>query len=137
MQKGIRVRLLAIVLACAAVSTPYPGEAGQGRGRGRGLEGNPRIVKSQQDRDTRGRSNSSRIYQDPASSKGYDTGYDLGLADGSDGERYDPVRHKDYRDGDRGYASSYGTRDGYKTNFRSGFRQGYEDGYRQGMRSKK
>jgi hypothetical protein len=76
------------------------------------------------------------LYQDPASTAGYDAGYDLGLFDGRDGQRYDPVRHRDYRDAQRGYAESYGSRDAYKTNFRTGFRQGYEDGYREGARTR-
>jgi hypothetical protein len=56
--------------------------------------------------------------------------------DGQDGQRYDPVRHRDYRDGQRGYVSTYGSKDAYKTNFRTGFRQGYEDGYREGARTR-
>lgn len=129
-------KLLAITVACATVSTPIASDAGQGRGRSRGPDANAAISR-QQDNPTRGRGNPSRIYQDAASLKGYESGWDLGVVDGRDGERYDPVRHRDYRDADRGYASSYGTRDGYKTKFRTGFRQGYEAGYRQGTRTKK
>jgi hypothetical protein len=134
MRKEIWTKLLAITVACAAVSTPLASDAGQGRGRARGQDSNAGISR-QQDNPGRGRSNPSRIYQDAASLKGYESGRDLGILDGRDGERYDPVRHRDYRDGDRGYASSYGSRDGYKTKFRAGFRQGYEDGYREGTRT--
>ena len=112
----IWVGLLAIIIS-TVLAAPLAGEGDQrGRGRGRG--------------------SSSRAYQDPASANGYDLGHDLGLIDGREGQRYDPVRHRDYRDADRGYASSYGSRDGYKTNFRSGFRLGYEDGYREGTRAR-
>ena len=137
MRKRIWSRLLAIILACAAVGTPLASEAGQGRGRARGLEEHSSLQRGQQDGPTRGRGNTSRTYKDPASIKGYESGYDLGLIDGREGQRYDPVRYRDYRDADRGYTSQYGSRDGYKTNFRAGFRQGYEDGYREGTRTKK
>jgi hypothetical protein len=129
-------RLLAITLACAVVGTPLAGEAGQGRSRSRSQD-NAANVSRNQTETGRGRGTTSRLYQDPASSKGYESGYDLGLVDGREGQRYDPVRHRDYRDADRGYSSSYGSKDAYKSNFRTGFRQGYEDGYREGTRTKK
>ena len=106
---------------------PFASEAGKGRGRARGVE-----TRSARRPRTTPAASASRVYQDPATAKGYDYGYDLGLTDGREGQRYDPVRHRDYRDAERGYVSIYGSRDGYKTNFRSGFRQGYEDGYREG-----
>lgn len=136
MRKRIWSKLLALTLACATVSAPLASDAGQGRGKKRGAEESA-VVTRQQENPTRGRGNTSRVYQDAASRKGYESGRDLGLADGRDGERYDPVRHRDYRDGDRGYAPSYGSRDGYETKFRAGFRQGYEDGYREGARARK
>ena len=136
MRNRVWNQLLAITIACATLGAPLATEAGQGRGRGRGLEGNPGLQRGWESNQGRGRSN-SRNFQDPASASGYDSGYDRGLIDGRDGQRYDPVRHKDYRDAERGYAESYGSRDGYKTNFRTGFRQGYEDGYREGSRKKK
>ena len=123
MRKHISSRLVAITLACAAVGMPSTGEAGPGRGPARSQEKHV--------------GNTPRIFQDPASTRGYENGYDLGLLDARKGERYDPVRHRDYRDANRGYASSHGSRDGYKTNFRTGFRQGYEDGYREGTRTRK
>jgi hypothetical protein len=136
MGKEIRTRLLAITVAFLAVSTPLASDAGQGRGRTRSADAETAINR-QQNTAARGRGNLPRIYQDAAGLKGYESGWDRGLLDGRDGERYDPVRHRDYRDADRGYASSYGSRDGYKTKFRAGFRQGYEDGYREGTRTRK
>ena len=41
-----------------------------------------------------------------------------------------PVRHSWYRSGDRGYNSSYGTKDSYKLTYRDGFEAGYEQSYR-------
>jgi hypothetical protein len=75
-----------------------------------------------------------RGYQDPAFARGYSDGWDHGAEDQRDRDRYDPVRHGDYRDGDDGYSRSYGSRDAYKNNYRAGFRQGYEEGYRNGTR---
>ena len=127
--------LLAIMLVCGPLVIPPTSDAGQrGRGRARSAEQNPGVSRGPQ--EGRGRTNGSRIYQDPASTNGYAYGFDLGLLDGHDGQRYDPVRHRDYRDARRGYITSYGSADAYKTNFRTGFRQGYEDGYREGARTR-
>jgi hypothetical protein len=68
---------------------------------------------------------------------GYDRGFEKGLEDGRDGDRYDPVRHRNYRDGDEKYSNDYGSRDAYRNNYRAGFRQGYEEGYRQGGRTRR
>jgi hypothetical protein len=73
-------------------------------------------------------------YQEPAFARGYTDGWEKGLDDGRDRDRYDPVRHGDYRSADQGYQRSYGSKDAYKNNYRSGFRQGYEDGYRDSTR---
>jgi hypothetical protein len=78
-----------------------------------------------------------RGYREPAFAAGFDNGYEKGLTDGRDGERYDPVRHREYRDAERGYRDAYGSRDAYRTNFRAGFRQGYEEGYRTGTRNRR
>ena len=69
-------------------------------------------------------------YDEPAYARGYAEGFDKGHDDSDDRDRYDPVSHREYRDGDRGYNDNYGPRDVYKQNYREGFRAGYEDGYR-------
>lgn len=74
------------------------------------------------------------VYQDPAFARGYAEGYQRGLDDGRDRDRYDAVRHRDYRDADDGYFRRYGPKRAYENNFRAGFRQGYEEGYRDGAR---
>lgn len=128
---------LAVGVLFGTLAAPPTIDAGQrGRGRTRAAEQKPGVPPNPSENSTRGRGNGLRLYQDPASAAGYGSGYDLGLLDGRDGHRYDPVRHRDYRDAQRGYASSYGTKDAYKTNFRTGFRQGYEDGYREGARTR-
>ena len=131
MRKRVRNKVLAAIVIGATLGMPFASEAGQGRGRGRGLD----QKQSRGSQGDAGRS-ASRVYQDPATAKGYDYGYERGLTDGREGQRYDPVRHRDYRDAERGYVSNYGSRDGYRTNFRSGFRQGYETGYREGTRAR-
>ena len=75
-----------------------------------------------------------RGYQEPAYARGFSDGYQHGLDDGRDGDRYDPVRHGDYRDADEGYFGGYGSKDAYRNNYRAGFRPGYEEGYRDGSR---
>jgi hypothetical protein len=74
-------------------------------------------------------------YSEPAYARGYAEGFDKGREDADDRDRYDPVRHREYRDGDRGYNNNYGSRDLYRQNYREGFREGYEDGYRGGNRA--
>ena len=138
MSERIETTLVAIIVAGASFVTPDASDAGQrGRGRPRQPEQTRAAAGDSRENPGRGRANAPRIYQDSASATGYENGYDLGLLDGRGGQRYDPVRHKDYRDAQRGYAQSYGSREGYRTNFRSGFRQGYEDGYREGARTRR
>ena len=93
-----------------------------------------RSVFAQGRRDNRRDPRVLRGYQDPAFARGYSDGWEHGADDRRDRDRYDPVRHGDYRDGDEGYNRSYGSRDAYKNNYRAGFRQGYEEGYRNGAR---
>jgi hypothetical protein len=71
---------------------------------------------------------------EPAYARGYADGFDKGREDFRDRDRYDPLRHGDYRDGDNGYDRSYGSKEAYKQYYREGFRAGYEDGYRGGNR---
>jgi opacity protein-like surface antigen len=78
--------------------------------------------------------NAPRRHEEPAYARGYADGYQRGLTDGRNRDRYDPVGSREYRDGDQGYYDGYGSRDAYRTNYRAGFRQGYEDGYRDGTR---
>ena len=71
-------------------------------------------------------------YANPATAAGFDDGYRQGREDARDGDRFDPVRAKRYREGDRGYDRRYGTREQWKTAYRQGFRAGYDRGYREG-----
>ena len=71
-------------------------------------------------------------YSNPATAAGFDDGYEEGLDDARDNDRYDPIRSKDYRDGDNGYDRRFGTKDQWKIAYREGFKLGYEQGYREG-----
>jgi len=69
-------------------------------------------------------------YSDAARDYGYREGFEKGAEDARDGDRYDPLRHKWYREGDRHYNSRYGPKDQYTRAYREAFQQGYEAGYR-------
>ncbi len=71
-------------------------------------------------------------YSDPAFERGYADGYEKGLDAARDRDPYDPIRHRWYRSGDRGYGGWYGPRGHYRNTYRLGFRDGYEHGYRDG-----
>ncbi|MGE0592888.1 MAG: hypothetical protein AB7G23_08200 [Vicinamibacterales bacterium] len=75
-----------------------------------------------------------RAIGEPAFARGFADGYERGLDDGDDGDRYDPVRHRDYRQANDGYFREYGPQDAYRANYRAGFSEGYESGYRDGRR---
>lgn len=119
-------RLLLSAAASAALITATTTAPLDAQGRGRPARENARRALSGKQ--------VPRSYEEPASARGYAVGFQRGLEDGRRKQRYDPVGSRDYREGDRGYFLSYGSRDAYKTNYRAGFRQGYEDGYRDGTR---
>ena len=118
-------RLLTAAVACVVLAAPLLAERSD---QSRSWPSSARRAT-----DDRGR-RITRGYQEPAFARGYDDGYARGAADGRGRSRYDPVKDKDYRTGDVGYAATYGSRDAYRNNYRAGFRQGYEDGYRDSTR---
>lgn len=69
-----------------------------------------------------------------AFSFGYQDGYEKGMEDLRNRNRYDLIRHRWYRDGDRHYNNRYGSREDYKRVYREGFRNGYETAYLRGLR---
>ena len=75
-----------------------------------------------------------RYDRDLAYERGTDRGYLKGLEKGREDFRnhrdYDPARHRQYRNADDGYKSSYGDRRDYE----AGYRRAFEDGYRQAYR---
>jgi hypothetical protein len=70
-------------------------------------------------------------YQSPAAQNGYRDGLEAGRNDAREGERFDPIRPKRYREGDHDYDNRYGPRDEYRRDYRAAFQQGYEQGYRE------
>ncbi len=68
-------------------------------------------------------------YNSPAAQSGYRDGLKAGRDDAGDGKSYDPVRSRDYRNGDHDYDRRYGSKDQYKRDYRAAFEQGYRDGY--------
>lgn len=137
-------RLLAVAITCGVLGAGAAADAAQ-RGRGRpsdipqtgpGIASRPRPLTPAGGRalGVPAAQRGPRTSAEPAFAAGYDGGHERGSADGREGGRYDPVRHREYRDADAGYTDSYGSKDAYRTNYRAGFRQGYEDGYRAGTR---
>ena len=126
-------RLLTAAAATAALTTcavQVPLSA-QGRGRGaRKKRTRPRRLTGRLPGGACRDGSFPRNTEEPAFARGFEAGRERGQADAAKGERYDPVASREYRDGDPGYAASYGSRDAYKSNYRAGFRQGYEEGYR-------
>jgi hypothetical protein len=128
MQKSKRLIVAAAAGIALTVSAfPVPLEA-----QGRGKPAPSRVEGSNREppRSSLHGRVTAKKFEEPAFARGFEAGKTRGLADAKDGERYDPVASREYRDGDRGYTASYGSRDAYKSNYRAGFRQGYEDGYR-------
>lgn len=68
-------------------------------------------------------------YGNVARENGYRDGVEAGRSDARDGDRFDPVRAKRYREGDHDYNDRYGSRDDYKREYRAAFEQGYREGY--------
>lgn len=66
-----------------------------------------------------------------AFSEGYERGVRAGVTDGRRGDAFRFNDEDDYRRGDIGYRSQFGTRDRYRIDFRIGFERGYRSGYEQ------
>jgi len=79
--------------------------------------------------DGNGRGPAPAVYRDAAQARGFSDGFKKGVDDRRDNRRFEPQRHKDYREADQGYNGSYGSKDRYRTVYREGFRAGYEDGF--------
>ena len=75
-----------------------------------------------------------RYDHDLAYERSMDRGYLKGLEKGREDFRkhrdYDPARHKQYRNADDGYKSSYGDRRHYEADYRRAFEDGYRQAYR-------
>ncbi|HMK29234.1 MAG TPA: hypothetical protein VK473_06065 [Terriglobales bacterium] len=61
---------------------------------------------------------------------GYQDGQRHGSQDRATGHSYRPTHDDDWRNADRGYNSSFGSKQAYKDEYRSGYQVGYDRGYR-------
>src|SRR5262249_16978355 len=66
----------------------------------------------------------------PAAQIGFRDGYDVGVKDLRDRERYDPVRSGRYPSAAHHHDRRYGSREEFQRQYRLGFEDGYERGYR-------
>ena len=113
---GRSLSVLAVACLIASLTSAVPVEAdGRARGVGRLWAMTPAA---------------ERVDQEPAYARGYADGLKCAQDDRQSGRKYDPVGHREYRDGDQGFSQSYGSREAYKDNYRAGFRAGYDAGYR-------
>jgi hypothetical protein len=99
--------------------------------RGGGYGYPPRTIPPQSRQDPYyGGGGARGRFGSPAAQNGYRDGLEQGQRDARKGDRFDPVRAKQYRQGDHDYDRRYGSRDDYKRDYRAGFQQGYDEGYR-------
>jgi hypothetical protein len=119
---------LVVTICGGAPGADDGAQRGRGRGAGSVRQAGPAPRIDRQPLVQR----ASRPVNEPAFARGYDEGRQRGLQDGRAGERYDPARHRTYRNADDGYSEAYGSKEAYRNNYRAGFREGYEDGYRRG-----
>jgi hypothetical protein len=68
-------------------------------------------------------------YQDIASEMGYRDGVTAGLKDAKEHHSFRPTEHDQWKDGDRGYHDSLGSKESYKVEYRKAYEAGYRDGY--------
>jgi hypothetical protein len=99
-----------------------------GRGYGRGRGGAPPAWWNDQGPGQPG----ARV--DLAIENGYLDGYEAGLDDGADRDRYNPIDERRFRNADHGYDRRYGPRELYRNRYREAFQQGYRAGYDDGRR---
>jgi hypothetical protein len=73
----------------------------------------------------------SREFERRAYDNGFREGLRQGERDGRDNRRFDPQRHREWRNADDGFRREYGDHNLYRRSFRSGFEAGYSQSYRQ------
>jgi len=73
-----------------------------------------------------------RNYMQQAYNFGFEDGLRIGAQDRNGGHSFRPTHGDRWDDADRGYNSSFGSKQTYKDAYRSGYRQGYERGYNRG-----
>jgi hypothetical protein len=66
---------------------------------------------------------------DVAAELGYRDGVKSGIKDSRDRHSFRPTEHDQWKDGDRGYHDSLGSKEAYKASYRKAYESGYRDGY--------
>jgi hypothetical protein len=64
-----------------------------------------------------------------AAQNGFQDGANDGLQDRQAGQSSRATKHDSWKHGDRGYNSSFGSKDQYKVSYRQGYTRGYQQGY--------
>jgi hypothetical protein len=64
-----------------------------------------------------------------ATQNGFQDGANEGLQDRQAGHSSRATRHHNYKEGDRGFSSSFGSKEQFKASYRQAYIQGYEKGY--------
>jgi hypothetical protein len=64
-----------------------------------------------------------------ATQNGFQDGANQGLQDRQAGHSSRATKHHDYKEGNRGYSSSFGSKEQFKASYRQAYIQGYEKGY--------
>lgn len=64
-----------------------------------------------------------------ATQNGFQDGANQGLQDRQAGHSSRATKHHDYKEGDRGYSASFGSKEQFKASYRQAYIQGYEKGY--------
>jgi opacity protein-like surface antigen len=65
---------------------------------------------------------------------GYRDGQNDGHSDRDHGHSFRPTQDDNYKNADRGYSSSMGSKQSYKDAYRRGYERGYNESYRGGRR---
>jgi hypothetical protein len=107
------------------------GYSSEGRGEHDHVYGNSGYG---QDRDDRDRDRSSSVgyghgQHNAASQYGFQDGMNDGIRDRQTGHSYRPTEGDNYKNGSRGYSSSFGDRNQYKQMYRQAYEQGYQQGF--------
>lgn len=105
-----------------------------GSGRGSGVGRRPPVPRYGAPPGARRSAGFPGVADDIGHANGFEEGYKRGLDDGRDRDRYDPRRHRRYRDADQGYRRDYGPKGVYEASYRRGFERGYDQGYADGQR---
>lgn len=93
-------------------------------GYDRGFQNNRDADRDNSERDVRSESNGNLAMQN-----GFQDGSNEGLQDRQAGHSSRATRHHNYKEGDRGYSSSFGSKEQFKASYRQAYIRGYDKGY--------